>query len=288
MLLPSPIQATTLPSQPAEALAHGQQVGHHLAGCSRSVSPLMTGIERVARQLLDVGMIEGADHDAVEIAGEHPRRVADRLAAAELDVAGREEQRVAAELVGADLERDPRAGGALREDHRERLARERLLLVIAALHPGGQIEAARGARRAVKSGIARKWRVGLHRPEDQGGSVEVGGLSVGALAGHQPRSAHRVPRSEQRVAGVDRPGRSGQPRPTGCTAAGPRHRRSSSSRSRTPSASNTIRFSVVRQLEQHVLHQRGHDGVQPAGADVLHPVVGHGRDPRDLGDPVLA
>ena len=41
----------------------------------------------VARQLLDVGVIEGADHDAVEVAREHPRGVADRLAPAELDVA---------------------------------------------------------------------------------------------------------------------------------------------------------------------------------------------------------
>src|SRR6266550_4666915 len=39
---------------------------------------------------------------------------------------------------------------------------------------------------------------------------------------------------------------------------------------------------IVRQLEQHVLEQRGEHGVQPAGADVLHPLVHLGGDARDL------
>src|SRR3954469_2917865 len=47
---------------------------------------------------------------------------------------------MAAELEGANLERDPGSGRALGEDHRQRLAGERLLPVVAALHPGGQIE----------------------------------------------------------------------------------------------------------------------------------------------------
>ena len=38
-----------------------------------------------------------------------------------LDVAGGEKQGVAAELEGADLEADPGAGGALGEDHSQRL-----------------------------------------------------------------------------------------------------------------------------------------------------------------------
>ena len=87
MLLPSPIQATTLPSQPPSASLTVSRSASTWQGCSRSVRPLMTGIEAVARQLLHVGVIEGADHDAVEIAGEHPRGVADRLAPAQLDVA---------------------------------------------------------------------------------------------------------------------------------------------------------------------------------------------------------
>ena len=102
--------------------------------------PLITGIEREAGQLLDVGVIVGADHDAVEVAREHARGVADRLAPAELDVAGGEEERVSAELEGADLEGDAGAGAALGEDHPQRLAGERLVGVVAPLHAGGEIE----------------------------------------------------------------------------------------------------------------------------------------------------
>ena len=100
----------------------------------------MTGTLGVARELLDVLVGEGADHDAVHVARQDARRVGDRLAAAELDVARRQEERVAAQLVGADLERDAGAGGRLHEDHRQRLAGEGLLLVLAAPHPLGQVE----------------------------------------------------------------------------------------------------------------------------------------------------
>ena len=37
---------------------------------------------RVLRQLLDLGVREGANHDPVDVAREHARRVGDRLAAA--------------------------------------------------------------------------------------------------------------------------------------------------------------------------------------------------------------
>jgi len=73
----------------------------------------------------DVRVRVHARHDAVAVPPEHGRRVGDRLAAADLDVLRREEESVAAELEHADLERDARARGALLEDHRERLARER-------------------------------------------------------------------------------------------------------------------------------------------------------------------
>src|SRR5438094_2470832 len=43
---------------------------------------------------------------------------------------------------------------------------------------------------------------------------------------------------------------------------------------------------IVRQLEQHVLEQRGEHGVQPAGADVLHALVGLAGDARDLAHPL--
>ncbi len=140
MLFPSPTQAMTLPSQPPSVSRTVSRSASTWQGCSRSVRPLITGIGAIASQLLDIGVIVGADHDPVEIAGEDPCGVPDRLAPAQLDVAGGEEERVPAELEGADLEGDPGAGGALGEDHPQGLPGERLLPVLASLHPGGQIE----------------------------------------------------------------------------------------------------------------------------------------------------
>ena len=77
----------------------------------------MTGTSAQVGQLVDVGLRERADHDRVEVAREHHRRVAHRLAAPQLELALREVQRVAAQLAHADLERDARAGGGLVEDH---------------------------------------------------------------------------------------------------------------------------------------------------------------------------
>src|SRR3954449_5042776 len=85
-------------------------------------------------------MIEGPDHDAVDIAGQYPGGILDRLPPSQLDVTGGKEERVPAELEGADLEGDSGAGRALGEDHGQRLAGERLLPIVAALHAGGQIE----------------------------------------------------------------------------------------------------------------------------------------------------
>src|SRR5947208_11420567 len=43
---------------------------------------------------------------------------------------------------------------------------------------------------------------------------------------------------------------------------------------------------VVGQLEQQLFEQRGHHGVQPAGADIFHLLVRLRRDARDLADAV--
>ena len=84
----------------------------------------MTGIVGVLGELLDVRLRERADHDRVEVAREHGRRVLDRLAAAELEVVRGEVEPGAAELRDADLERDARARRRLLEDHPERPAGE--------------------------------------------------------------------------------------------------------------------------------------------------------------------
>ena len=104
--------------------------------------PVDHGHVGVLRELLDVLVREGADHDAVDVARQHARRVGDRLAAAELHVARREEQRVSAELERADLERDARSRARLHEDHGERLSGERLLVVLPGAHPLGELEEA--------------------------------------------------------------------------------------------------------------------------------------------------
>ena len=81
----------------------------------------------VLGELLDVLLREGPDHDRVQVALEHVRRVLDRLAAPELEVVRGEVEPVAAELDDADLERDPGARRRLLEDHPERPAREELV-----------------------------------------------------------------------------------------------------------------------------------------------------------------
>src|SRR5574340_658026 len=85
----------------------------------------------MAREALDHLLLEGADHHHVAHARDDLRRVLDRLAAAELRVARAEEDRRPAELVHARLEREPRAGRLLLEDHRERAILERPVALVA-------------------------------------------------------------------------------------------------------------------------------------------------------------
>ena len=95
------------------------------------------------REVLDVLLGEGADHDRVEVALENVSRVPDRLAAAELEVAGREVEPVAAELRDPDLERDSRSRRGLLEDEPDRPAGQelvRLALALELLQLVGQVE----------------------------------------------------------------------------------------------------------------------------------------------------
>jgi hypothetical protein len=65
-----------------------------------------------------------ADPDWAERARQHVGGVANRLAAAQLQLVGAQHHRVAAELGDARLERDPRARGGLLEDQRDRPAHQ--------------------------------------------------------------------------------------------------------------------------------------------------------------------
>ena len=85
----------------------------------------------VGGQLLDVGLGEAAELDAVVEAAEHARRVLDGLLLAHLGAAGVEVGHAHAEVHGADLERAAGAGGRLLEQQNDVLALE-----IAVRHTG--------------------------------------------------------------------------------------------------------------------------------------------------------
>src|SRR5256714_6358127 len=108
-----PSDALVLPA--AQRLAHREQVGEHLAGVRQVGESVDDRDGGPARQLFDLFMIEGADHDAVHVARQDARSVRDGLPAPQLDVLGRQEQRVAPQLGGPHLEGDPGAGAGIGE-----------------------------------------------------------------------------------------------------------------------------------------------------------------------------
>ena len=75
------------PRSCAEPLGDGEQVGQHLAGVGGVGERVHHRHRGPAGHLLQLVVLEGADHQRVEVAGEHAGRVADGLAAAELRVA---------------------------------------------------------------------------------------------------------------------------------------------------------------------------------------------------------
>ena len=110
----------------AEVLQGGEVVGHGLTWV-RQISQAVDNRDRgVFGQIGDGFVRESARHDAVDVAREDFGGVGDRLATAELDVARGEKQGVAAELEHADLERHARARRRLLENHRQRLALQRV------------------------------------------------------------------------------------------------------------------------------------------------------------------
>ena len=82
-------------------------------------------------ELLDVVLGERADDDAVEVAREDDRSVAERLAAPELQLVGREVEPDPAELGDSDPEGDARARRRLLEDQADRPAGQELPLRVA-------------------------------------------------------------------------------------------------------------------------------------------------------------
>ena len=85
-------------------LLEGHDIRQHLARMRAPREAIDDRHRGMARQLHHAVGIERPDHDDVDIARQHARRIADRLAAAELHLLGREHDDVAAELAHADLE----------------------------------------------------------------------------------------------------------------------------------------------------------------------------------------
>ena len=99
----------------------------HLARMQQVRQRVDDGDVRPLGELLDAVMAERADHDAVEVAREHARRVTDGFASPELEVTVREEKRLSAELVHARLKGDSRSRRGFLKNHAERLALENLV-----------------------------------------------------------------------------------------------------------------------------------------------------------------
>ena len=107
------------PERP-EAFAHREQVGERLA----RVLEVREGVHHRhlggTREDFETLLLEGAQHDRVEVPREHPPGVLDRLAAAELQLARGQHDRMGAQLRDPDLERDPGARAGLLEDQPDR------------------------------------------------------------------------------------------------------------------------------------------------------------------------
>ena len=93
------------------------------------------GYRAVLLEFFEVGLLESANHNRVyAIAFEHFHGVVNGLAASELNVIRGEKERGAAELAHALFERNSRPRRRLRENERNRLAFEIVLLFASAVH----------------------------------------------------------------------------------------------------------------------------------------------------------
>ena len=91
----------------------------------------------VGGQSLHLLLGEGADHNAVTVAQEHPGGVLHRLPPADLALLARQEQGVPPQLVHTHLEGHPGAGGVLLKDHGQGLAPQLVVgqaVLLAVLH----------------------------------------------------------------------------------------------------------------------------------------------------------
>ena len=107
-------------------LLESQDIGHDLAGVRVVGQAVDHRNGGVFRQLDKTLMGCRADHDRVYIARQHLCRIGNGLGTAELHFRTREHDRLAAKLAHADIKGNAGTGRRLVEDHRQRLALERL------------------------------------------------------------------------------------------------------------------------------------------------------------------
>ena len=112
------------PRQSAEPLTDRHRVGERLERVGRIGQAVDDGDRRVRRELLDLGLVERADHDRAEEPREHEGGVAGRLASRQLEIGGGHVQGHAAELGDPDLRADPGPRRRLAEDEADGAAGE--------------------------------------------------------------------------------------------------------------------------------------------------------------------
>jgi hypothetical protein len=115
-------------------------VGHQLAGMAGFGQAVDHRNAGVRGQLCEFPDAIGAQHDGVDVAGQHARGVGHGFAAAQLHVTIGQNRDVAAKLAHGDLEADAGAGAGLFEQQRQRAAGERGAGVLPGLDGGGDLQ----------------------------------------------------------------------------------------------------------------------------------------------------
>ncbi len=118
-------------------LLEGQHIGHDLAGMGAVGQPVDHRHRGMLGQLQQRGLVEGADHDQVNIAAEHPRGVGDALAMAKLHLRAGERDGLAPHLPHPDIEAHPGPGRGFLEDQRDDVVLQRQLQIGGALGQPG-------------------------------------------------------------------------------------------------------------------------------------------------------
>ena len=157
-------------------LVEREEVGEDLAGVEPVGQPVDHRHAGVAREAHGELVIERPDHDPVDVAGEDPRHVLDRLAGADPDLAIGDEHRFPAQLRHRDLERQPGAEAGFVEDERQGLLGQ--LLVLSTRAEVG-LELGRDREEPVDVGpgqIDKRQKVRIHASRPLGGGFRGRGL----------------------------------------------------------------------------------------------------------------